>query len=217
MSTKLIQVRVTIFATFFYQHELFHIGATGGPPMATTKCAMATAVATGGAAKGRAVATGGLRWVVSTGMLQQQNFSIGRVKTLMSAMRDENQILNYLDLEEKKRAIEERSESNEKLRSDSIAKGKDANEDDYIAACQELLQNSSGIKTKIETPLKSGDEGAILRSPEDAEQRLAEARATRQQRNPVKMVPHHKKNRNQGTSKKNLMLTTQMKGKSQEM
>ena len=63
-----------------------------------------------------------------------------------------------------------------------------------------MLQNGSGIKTTIETPLKSGDEGAILRSPEDAEQRLAEARANRQQRNPVKMVPHHKSNRNQGTS-----------------
>ena len=37
--------------------------ATGGPPLATTKCVMAT----GGAAMGSAVATGGLPWVVSTG------------------------------------------------------------------------------------------------------------------------------------------------------
>ena len=34
--------------------------------------------------------------------LQQQNASIGKVKMLMSALQDENQILNYLDLEEKK-------------------------------------------------------------------------------------------------------------------
>ena len=40
---------------------------TGGPPLATTKCVMATAVATGGAA----VATGGLPWVVSTGFFQK--------------------------------------------------------------------------------------------------------------------------------------------------
>ena len=37
--------------------------STGGPPLATTKCVMAT----GGAAMGSAVATGGLPWVVSTG------------------------------------------------------------------------------------------------------------------------------------------------------
>ena len=39
-----------------------------------------------------------------------------------------------------------------------------------------MLQKRSDIKTKIETLLKSGDEGAILRSLEDAEQRLADAR-----------------------------------------
>ena len=43
--------------------------ATNGPPLTTTKCVMATAVATGGAAMGSAVATGGLPWVVSTGSL----------------------------------------------------------------------------------------------------------------------------------------------------
>ena len=37
--------------------------ANGGPPLATTNCVMAT----GGAAMGSAVATGGLPWVVSTG------------------------------------------------------------------------------------------------------------------------------------------------------
>ena len=41
--------------------------ATGGPPVATTKWVTATMVATGGAAMGNAVATGGLPWVVSTG------------------------------------------------------------------------------------------------------------------------------------------------------
>ena len=67
--------------------------------------------------------------------LQQQNSIIGRVKMPMEAMRVENQILNYLDLEEKKRANDERMVSNEKLRSDSIANGKDTNEEDHIAAC----------------------------------------------------------------------------------
>ena len=33
--------------------------------------------------------------------LQQQNSNIGKVKILMSALQDENQILNYLDLDEK--------------------------------------------------------------------------------------------------------------------
>ena len=112
------------------------------------------------------------RWVE----LHQQSSSIGRVKTLMSALQDGNQILNYLDLDEKKRAIDRLMVSNEKLREDSIANGNDANEEDYVAACQELLQKRSDIKTKIETLLKSGDEGAILRSLEDTEQRLADAR-----------------------------------------
>ena len=109
--------------------------------------------------------------------LQQQNSSIGRVKILMSALQDENQILNYLDLDEKKRAIDRLMVSNEKLREDSIANGKKVDEEDYAAACQELLQKKSDIKTKIETLLKSGDEGAILRNLEDAEQRLADVRA----------------------------------------
>ena len=112
------------------------------------------------------------RWVE----LQQQSSSVGRVKTLMSALQDGNQILNYLDLDEKKRAIDRLMVSNEKLREDSIANGNDANGEDYVAACQELLQKRSDIKTKIETLLKTGDEGAILRSLEDAEQRLADAR-----------------------------------------
>ena len=94
----------------------------------------------------------------------------------MSALQDENQMLNYLDLDEKKRAIDKLMVSNEKLREDSIPNGNDANEEDYAAECQELLQKRSDIKTKIEALLKSGDEGAILRSLEDAEQRLADAR-----------------------------------------
>ena len=108
--------------------------------------------------------------------LQQRNSNTGRVIVQMSALQDENQILNYLDLDEKKRAIDKLMFSNEKLREDSIANGSDANEDDYAAACQELLQKRSDIKTKIEALLKSGDEGAILRSLEEAEQRLADAR-----------------------------------------
>ena len=108
--------------------------------------------------------------------LQQRSSSIGRVKILMSALQDENQILNYLDLDERKRAIDELMVSNETLREETIENGKDANEEDNVAACQELLQKGSDIETKIETLLKSGDEGAILRSLKDAEQRLADAR-----------------------------------------
>ena len=62
------------------------------------------------------------------------------------------------------------------MREDSIANGKVVDEEDYVAACQELLQKRFDIKTKTETLLKSGDEGAILRSLEYAEQRLADAR-----------------------------------------
>ena len=60
----------------------------------------------------------------------------------------------------------------------SIANGKNANEEDYAAACQELLQKRSDLKTQIDALLKSRDEGAILRSLEDAEQRLADVRAS---------------------------------------
>ena len=66
----------------------------------------------------------------------------------MSALQDGNQILNYLDLDEKKRAIDRLMVSNEKLREDSIANGKVVDEEDYAAACQELLQKRSDIKTK---------------------------------------------------------------------
>ena len=94
--------------------------------------------------------------------LQQQNSSIGRMIILMSALQDENQILNYLDLEEKKRAIDERMVSNEKLREDSIANSKNVDDEDYATACQELLEKRSDIKTQIEALLKSRDHGAIL-------------------------------------------------------
>ena len=110
--------------------------------------------------------------------LQQQSSSVGRVRMLMSALQDENQILNYLDLDEKKRAIDRLMDSNKKLREDSIADGKILDEEDYAAACQELLQKRSDIKTKIEDLLKTGEGGAILRSLEDAEQRLADVRAS---------------------------------------
>ena len=107
--------------------------------------------------------------------LQRQNSNTGRVIVLMSALQDENQILNYLDLDEKKCAINKLMVSNEKLREDSIANGKVVDEEDYAAACQELLQKRSDIKTKIEDLLKTGEGGATLRSLEDAEQRLADA------------------------------------------
>ena len=67
--------------------------------------------------------------------LQQQNTCIGRVKRLISALHGENQILNYLDLDEKKRAIVKVMVSNEKFREDSIANGKYVDEEDYPTAC----------------------------------------------------------------------------------
>ena len=48
--------------------------------------------------------------------MQRQNSNTGRLIILMSALQDEIQILIYLDLEEKKRAIDERIVHNEKLR-----------------------------------------------------------------------------------------------------
>ena len=91
----------------------------------------------------------------------------------MSALQVKNQILNYLDLEERKRGIDKLMVSNENLREDSIANGKDVDKD-YAAACrQELLRKMSDIKTKLGTLLKSEKEGSILRSLEDAEQSLA--------------------------------------------
>ena len=80
---------------------------------------------------------------------------------LISALQDENQILNYLELDEKKFSIDKLMVSNEKLREDSIANGKVVDEEDYAAACQELLQKRSDIKTKIEDLLKTGEGGAI--------------------------------------------------------
>ena len=109
--------------------------------------------------------------------LQRQNSNTGRVMILMSALQDENQILNYLDLEEKKRAIDERIVHNEKLRDKRIENGEGA-EEDYAAACRELLQERSELKMKIEALLKSGEAGAILRSLEDAEKRLSDVRAS---------------------------------------
>ena len=58
--------------------------------------------------------------------LQHQSSSIGRVKILMSALQDENQILNYLDLDEMKRVIDELMVTNENLRENSIENGQDA-------------------------------------------------------------------------------------------
>ena len=95
----------------------------------------------------------------------------------MSALQVENQIQNYLDLEEKKRAIDERIAHNEKLRDERIENGKDTDED-YAAACQDLLHERSDLKVKIEALLKSGETGATLRSLEDAEQRLADVSAS---------------------------------------
>ena len=92
--------------------------------------------------------------------LQRQNSNTGRVIILMSALQDENQILNYLDLD-KKRSIDKLMVSNEKLREDSMANGKVVDEEDYAAACQELLQKRSDIETKIDL-LKTGEGGAYF-------------------------------------------------------
>ena len=77
--------------------------------------------------------------------LQQQNSSIGRLAILMSAMCDESEIQNYLDPEEKKRAVDETMVSNKKLRKEAIANGEDTNGDDYTSACQEMFQIRSVI------------------------------------------------------------------------
>ena len=70
--------------------------------------------------------------------LQQQDSRIERMIILMSSLQDENQILNYLDLEEKKR--DERMVSNEKMRKDSTANSKNVDEEDYATtACQEKV------------------------------------------------------------------------------
>ena len=82
-----------------------------------------------------------------------------------------------MNLEEKKRAIDEEIVHNEKLRDKRIENGEDA-EEDYAAACQEVLQRRSDNKTQTEALLKSKDAGAILRNLEDAEQRLADVRAS---------------------------------------
>ena len=66
----------------------------------------------------------------------------------------------------------------ERLRNDAIANGKIVNEEDYTAASQEFLQKMSDIKTKIETHRTAGESAAILRSLENAEQKLADVRVT---------------------------------------
>ena len=80
-------------------------------------------------------------------------------------------------MEEKKRAIDERIVHNGKLRDERIENGENA-EADYAAACQDLRQERSDLKMKIEALLKSVETGAILRSLVDAEQRLADVRAS---------------------------------------
>ena len=75
----------------------------------------------------------------------------------MSKLQDKNQVLNYLDLEEKKRAIEERMAGNEKLCEVSIANGKNVE----VPKGKKRRKRLCCIKTKIDTLLNSRDEGAI--------------------------------------------------------
>ena len=107
--------------------------------------------------------------------LQRQNTSIGKLKMLMSAIKNVNELQSYLNLEEDIRGIDESIFNNEKWRDSQIADGQDFNEE-YTAENQRLLQKRSELRMKIEALLKSGDAGAILRSLEDAEQRLANVR-----------------------------------------
>ena len=133
--------------------------------------------------------------------LQQQNSSIGRMIILISALQDVNQILNYLDLEERKRAIVEKIVHNEQLRDERSESGEDV-EEDYAAAWQELLRERSDLKMIIEALLKSGEAGAILRSLGDVKQRLADVRAS---------VPADKSNKNGKSPQKELTRDNEQK------
>ena len=61
--------------------------------------------------------------------LQQRNSRNGMLKTL-SALADENEIQNYLDLEEQKRCIDEIIVNNEKWRNSQFANGEDFNKEE---------------------------------------------------------------------------------------
>ena len=60
VSTKLIQVRVTILTIFFYNMKFSHRWSTGGPPVATAKAADATCVVHRWDFGGSSVTIGGL-------------------------------------------------------------------------------------------------------------------------------------------------------------
>ena len=135
----------------------------------------------------------------------------------MPSLQDKNQILKCLDLEETKRSIDEKTISNEKLCDDSIANGKNVDEEDYSASCQELLQKSSDIKTKNEALLKLGDEGAIMRFLQDAEQRRADARANSAADKSCNNGTTPQKEPEPDDEQTILKLTMQMEAKSQEM
>ena len=81
--------------------------------------------------------------------LQQRNARIGMLKMLMSALEDENEIQNYLDLEEQKRCIDEIVVNNGKWRNSQLANGEDFNEEESTAECQTLQQKRSKIKKKL--------------------------------------------------------------------
>ena len=123
---------------------------------------------------------------------------------LMSALQDENEILTHLDLEEKKRGVDQLFVSNRELRDEVIANGKNPNEKDYATACQKFLQQRSDLKIKIEALVKLGEAGAILRRLDDAELRLADVRVNSEE----------EKSCNNGTSpQKSQKLTTDKKNK----
>ena len=82
----------------------------------------------------------------------------------MSVLNGENQVLNLLDLKDKKRVVEEKTITNENLSDDKNANSEDVDEEYYAALCQELLRKRFDIKTNIDDLLQSGDEGTIAKS-----------------------------------------------------
>ena len=93
--------------------------------------------------------------------LQRQNDSIGKLKMLMSAIKNETELQNYLKLEEEKPGVDESSVNIEKSLDSQMAYGKEFNEEEYMAANQSLLQKRSDLKLKNEALLKLADAGAF--------------------------------------------------------
>ena len=81
--------------------------------------------------------------------LQRQNSNTGRVIVLMSALQDENQILNYLDLDEKKRAIDKLMVSNEKLRKIQLQMAKLSTKKIMLQHVKNSCRNGLTLKRRL--------------------------------------------------------------------